>query len=208
MNFKLMRQNIKVATFKDEFDVYLKSHPWSTVRANAIPAQINTEDISLRRAVIIESQIKNSTRHITSIATDTEYHSLNKNTYPYFQKTYAYIEDFATEIGGQLTRAMIVNLKPGTKVLPHIDAGNYYINKDRCHIPISTRGSLNICDGERQIYEEGELWWFDNKKTHEAENTSDEERVHIIFDVLMKKRNLLTRCRDYLEKRLAMVLQS
>ncbi len=31
---------------------------------------------------------------------------------------------------------------------------------------------------------EGEVWWFDNQVSHEAINYSDEDRVHVIFDVL------------------------
>ncbi|MGK7915145.1 MAG: aspartyl/asparaginyl beta-hydroxylase domain-containing protein [Prochloraceae cyanobacterium] len=30
----------------------------------------------------------------------------------------------------------------------------------------------------------GELWWFDNKKPHEAINEADDWRIHLIFDVL------------------------
>ena len=30
----------------------------------------------------------------------------------------------------------------------------------------------------------GELWWFDPTVTHEAFNDSDEERIHIIVDIL------------------------
>ena len=31
---------------------------------------------------------------------------------------------------------------------------------------------------------EGELWWFDNKQEHEAINDGDEDRIHMIFDLL------------------------
>ena len=31
---------------------------------------------------------------------------------------------------------------------------------------------------------EGELWWFDNNALHEAHNDGDEDRIHLIFDLL------------------------
>ena len=43
---------------------------------------------------------------------------------------------------------------------------------------------LLICDDEEARMHEGELWWFDNKKPHEASNESDADRIHVIFDLL------------------------
>ena len=34
----------------------------------------------------------------------------------------------------------------------------------------------------------GELWWFDNDQPHEAFNDGDEDRIHMIFDLLPKAR--------------------
>lgn len=30
----------------------------------------------------------------------------------------------------------------------------------------------------------GELWWFDNDQLHEARNDADDDRIHLIFDLL------------------------
>ena len=39
--------------------------------------------------------------------------------------------------------------------------------------------------GDEEIrMREGELWWFDNDQMHEAVNDGDEDRIHIIFDLL------------------------
>ena len=35
---------------------------------------------------------------------------------------------------------------------------------------------------------EGELWWFDNRAVHEAFNDGDEDRIHLIFDLLPRAR--------------------
>ncbi|MEL6125128.1 MAG: aspartyl/asparaginyl beta-hydroxylase domain-containing protein [Pseudomonadota bacterium] len=36
--------------------------------------------------------------------------------------------------------------------------------------------------------QEGELWWFDNDQMHEAFNDGDEDRIHMIFDLLPRER--------------------
>jgi hypothetical protein len=145
---------------------------------------------------------------ILYIAADSQYHELDLKNYQYFKKTYTYLESFAEEMGGQLTKALIVSLLPGKEVLPHIDEGKYYLDKDRYHIPLHTDGSLNICNNESQIYREGELWWFNNKKIHSAKNLGQTERIHIIFDILPKRRSLLRRLRDYLEKIMSNIIYS
>ena len=35
--------------------------------------------------------------------------------------------------------------------------------------------------------QEGELWWFDPTVSHEAFNDADEDRIHIIVDVLSRQ---------------------
>ena len=35
---------------------------------------------------------------------------------------------------------------------------------------------------------EGELWWFDNDRMHEAFNDGDQDRIHMIFDLLPRDR--------------------
>ena len=35
---------------------------------------------------------------------------------------------------------------------------------------------------------EGELWWFDNDQMHEAHNDGDQDRIHMIFDMLPSHR--------------------
>ncbi len=85
---------------------------------------------------------------------------------------------------------MIVKLECKSTVTPHIDEGTYYTNRDRYHLVLKTEDSINFCGDENQIYEVGELWWFDNKKLHSVENRSNEERIHLIFDILKGRKSL------------------
>ena len=102
-----------------------------------------------------------------------------------FPRTFAYCESVAHALGGTLGRATLVALLPRSRVFPHVDAGEYYRIRDRFHLVLrSPGGSPLISGGETVVMRPGELWVFDNKARHSAENPSAEARVHLIFDVL------------------------
>ena len=72
----------------------------------------------------------------------------------------------------------------------HIDVGNYYLTKDRYHLSISGTYRYTVWDdGDDDTTKEvidvepGTFFWFNNKKNHMAENTSNIERIAFIFDV-------------------------
>ena len=88
-----------------------------------------------------------------------------------------------------LGRAKIVCLPAGKRVYPHIDRGAYYRVRNRYHFVLkSTQGSWLKAGDEEVRMKEGELWWFDNDQMHEAFNDGDEDRVHMIFDMLPASR--------------------
>lgn len=205
-NFKLIKKDIDISIFNAELNKYLEKYNWSGTRAERVPEQKNTKNIMLRNNFLKNPEEYSTQEEFTIALANSENNVLEKTNYKHFQKTYKYLEDFADEKKSQLSTVMIVSLGAKEKVYPHIDGGNYYKKRDRYHIPIKTKGSINICDGEVQEYKEGELWWFDNKKIHEAYNDSDEERIHIIFDILPKKRGVLKKIVDFLYKKLALNL--
>ncbi|MEL7013934.1 MAG: aspartyl/asparaginyl beta-hydroxylase domain-containing protein [Pseudomonadota bacterium] len=96
-----------------------------------------------------------------------------------------FIEDVAAELDADMSRAKIVCLPAGRKVYPHIDRGEYYRLRGRYHLILkSSAGSWMKAGDEEVRMQEGELWWFDNDQMHEAHNDGDEDRIHIIFDLL------------------------
>ena len=102
-----------------------------------------------------------------------------------FPRTLAYCERVAAELGGTLGRATLVALRPNGRVFPHVDAGAYYRIRDRFHLILrSPEGSPLSAGGETVTMRPGELWAFDNKTRHSADNPSRQPRVHLIFDVL------------------------
>ena len=101
-----------------------------------------------------------------------------------FPATREFMEAFAEARGGRLGRARFARLPPGNRVAAHVDRGEYYRQRDRFHLVLqSERGSLLQAGGETVRLQVGELWWFDNKALHAAENDSDSDRIHLIFDV-------------------------
>lgn len=97
----------------------------------------------------------------------------------------AFITDVATQLDADLSRAKIVCLPAGRRVYPHIDRGEYYRFRGRYHLVLKSSAGSWLKAGDEEIrMREGELWWFDNDQMHEAFNDGDEDRIHIIFDLL------------------------
>lgn len=80
-----------------------------------------------------------------------------------------------------LVRIIISKLHPGEKVTKHFDVGRCY-RKNRFHFSI--QGTYKYYVGEEELtINPGTLFWFDNKQLHWAENTGDEDRITVIFDI-------------------------
>ena len=102
-----------------------------------------------------------------------------------FPRALAYCESIADDLNGTLGRATLVALLPHGRVFPHVDAGAYYRIRDRFHLVLrSARGSPLAAGDERVVMRPGELWAFNNKARHWADNLSEMPRVHLIFDIL------------------------
>lgn len=172
-HFRLMNKDIDVKPFMEELSAYQK--PWSNMRAKLIAVHRDTLSVALRAAVV-------------QLGEDINEVQIDKKTSAYesFPKLTKFLETFAEEIQGALSRINIVSLKPSAQVYAHIDFGSYYSKRDRYHLVLqSPAGSKMLSGGEECVFQKGEVWWFDNKALHEAFNPSDGgERIHVIFDVL------------------------
>ena len=102
-----------------------------------------------------------------------------------FPRTLACCERIADGLGAELGRATLVALLPESKVYSHVDTGAYYRIRDRYHLVLRSRGGSPLTAGDDTVVmREGELWVFNNKVRHWANNPSSEPRIHLIFDVL------------------------
>ena len=147
----------------------------NTNRQQQIAVQRETESVFLRSA----KRSENSSASINDV-----HESEKTRLAARFPATMRWVETFARQQGCELGRVLLAKLGPRGQVYRHIDHGEYYKVHDRYHLVLlSTRGSQMTCDDEVRIMREGELWWFDNKQAHESHNPSDEDRIHLIFDL-------------------------
>lgn len=169
-HFRKLREGIDVAPFIDELAAFTEG--WDTLRGEMIPMQRETLDIPLRKASFGEGVS----------AVDVQRSSRTEH-YKKFPKLTALLESLQDDLGAELSRAMIVSLRPRGRVYRHRDEGEYYRVRDRYHLVLQSDGSRMLIEDEEVIFKEGELWWYDNKGLHESYNDSDLERIHVIFDM-------------------------
>lgn len=172
--FRLIRANVDIAPLLAE--VMQNEDAWyvDTTRQENIAVQRDTNTIFLCGAPERQDININENQESGPMA-------LAKR----FPKAMRFLQEFAATMDSELSRVAIVRLKPKSKVYSHIDKGSYYFIRDRYHLVLkSAAGSILISGDEQVRMKEGELWWFDNRQHHEAENESDEWRIHFIFDLL------------------------
>jgi len=148
----------------------------NTVRQTTIAVQRETESIFLRAA---------QRKPDSPIAVENTHPSARTVLAERFPRVMQWVEAFAREQGAQLSRVLLAKLQPQGQVYRHHDRGEYYRIRDRYHVVLwSLLGSPMTCGDETVVMRQGEVWWFDNKKPHEAFNHSDGDRIHLIFDLL------------------------
>jgi hypothetical protein len=90
--------------------------------------------------------------------------------------------------GERLGRVLITRLPPGGKIDPHEDGGSHAAYYERYHIVLQSHpGSIFRAGDETVHMRPGEVWWFDNSKTHEVINESADDRLHLIVDIRAAK---------------------
>tara|TARA_B000000609_G_C24136758_1_gene328793 strand:- start:500 stop:1069 length:570 start_codon:yes stop_codon:yes gene_type:complete len=88
----------------------------------------------------------------------------------------------------EMGRVMIVNLKPCGHVRKHIDQGTYADYYSRFHIVLkSNQFCSQTCGDQTQKFEVGDVWFFNHKLPHTADNVGDTDRIHIIFDAVISQ---------------------
>lgn len=178
--FKLMQSGIDVSPLYNE--ILENDDMWhiptkAAKREETVPVQQETNSIFIRAPI----------RH-GAIALDNNQESDWTSESDSFPLANAFMKNFAEHTGGSLSRALIVRVKPKGRVYRHVESGSYYFIRNRYHLILkSTMGSILYAGDEKVTMQEGEVWWFNNKQQHQAENPSDDWRIHYIFDVLPKK---------------------
>ena len=95
------------------------------------------------------------------------------------------IKTLETIHNGVRGNVLVINLKAGTNITPHHDAGYYLDRARRHHIPIITSDQTWFSVGSEKINMlEGECWEINNTRLHAVENNSKIDRIHLLIDIM------------------------
>ena len=178
--FRRVKHDVDVQPFLSEIAGIPDAWNLSTGRQDKIAVQREAQAIPLRG--LVKSKINGRKRRDVH---ESRYTTTSKK----FVVARRFLEDFAAEQDAELSRAKIVCLKPGRRVYPHIDRGEYYKVRDRYHLVLQSAAGSYLKSGDEEVrMQVGELWWFDNKAVHEAFNDGTARRIHMIFDLLPRAR--------------------
>ena len=176
-HFTKIAQEVNIRPLLEELDAAPEMWLADTSRQRKVRCQRNTCSIFLR---VARKPLPPGARNANDVHESRIARSAGK-----FPCALSYCESVADDLGGTLGRATLVMLLPRGRVFPHVDTGAYYRIRDRFHLVLrSTRGSPLAAGDETVVMRPGELWAFDNKARHWADNPSEEPRVHLIFDIL------------------------
>lgn len=84
---------------------------------------------------------------------------------------------------GYAVRLLLVRLLAKGRIPQHVDTGYSLCTARRIHVPVITNdGVIFTVGGEPRALPAGEIWEINNTRAHSVENTSDQDRVHLIVD--------------------------
>jgi aspartyl/asparaginyl beta-hydroxylase (cupin superfamily) len=86
---------------------------------------------------------------------------------------------------GKVIRAEVISMSANTRIRTHKDRTDLLYLSRRFHIPIITNKNCIFTVEREQFYlEEANLYELNNRRYHSVHNNSNENRVHLIIDVL------------------------
>lgn len=86
---------------------------------------------------------------------------------------------------GKAARVLLIKLEANKNVTEHTDSGDYLNAVRRFHIPIITNENVfYTVNGEKINMKEGECWEINNRKPHSVDNNSNEDRIHLLIDIM------------------------
>ena len=175
-NFRLIEESVQISPLLREIDSVEGAWDLNQGRQSTIKVQREAKAIPIRG--LRKSKIAGRKKWDVH---ESRFTTISQN----FPVVRGQLEHWAAKLNGELSRAKVVKLEPGHRVYPHIDRGDYYRVRNRYHLVLRSDPGNYLRAGEEKIWmKPGELWWFDNKAEHEAENCSDTARIHFIFDLL------------------------
>lgn len=86
---------------------------------------------------------------------------------------------------GFIIKVLVANLDKNKKIYPHIDRGFLLANSHRLHLPIKTNSEVIFNINKEDYHMDEGIWYeFDNTKMHYVSNNSNENRIHLMVDII------------------------
>ena len=110
---------------------------------------------------------------------------INNNNSKLWNLTKPVIDELESIHNGKIGKVMFVKLKAKNNIIKHWDSTEYLNVVRRHHIPIITNKNVYfyVDDGVLNMFE-GECWEINNMKSHEVINDSNEDRIHLMIDIV------------------------
>lgn len=98
------------------------------------------------------------------------------------------VKDLEEFIDGVCGEVSFNNLLANKDIHGHYDNGLYYEVMRRFHVPIFTnKDTWFIIEKSKVIMSEGQCWEINNAKYHSVHNKSNENRIHLVIDIIPNK---------------------
>lgn len=113
-----------------------------------------------------------------------------ENTIEKFPVTKSFCEDLCEQMDGlEIGKVLYAKMPPGGTMNWHTDSYPLYSSFARVHVPIQTKGEGSTFFNENGMFtmKEGFAYAYNTQPCHTALNNSDEDRFHLIVDVLPKE---------------------
>ena len=179
-HFKLIQEGIDTRPYLDEIEANAELWSMDTSRQEKIVTQRETRTITLRSHAS-QASIDSRVRRARPVG----YRGQPSEMSARLPLISAYVDGLVRSMDGTMGRAVMTNLRPHGTIHPHTDDGLYWLLRDRYHLVLKSVAGSHFKAGDEEVrMQAGELWWFDPTVPHEAFNDSDEERIHVIVDVM------------------------
>lgn len=95
------------------------------------------------------------------------------------------VKDLEEKNNGKLVNFEIVSLSGNCRIRTHRDRGDFVYFGRRIHVPVITNPKALFTVAGNEIHmEKGTAYEINNARWHSVTNKSNEDRVHLIFDIL------------------------
>jgi hypothetical protein len=171
------KKNYDVSTIKTLVEKLQEEWFLDTSRQDTMFVHRHTQSYILRKVSIVD-WTKGSPLKQLDIKDDTEI----------WKETLLIIKDLEEMCEGVVSQALYINLPAKKTIPPHEDAGEYFFHVRRHHIPIITNPGVDFfIEGDTKNMKEGECWEINHSRTHAVFNEGDEDRIHLLIDIIPRK---------------------